>query len=55
MVLRYGELVPLVARHQDGWHNHVLAYGRYSLIETAIIATNLNDSEVNFYIDTAPL
>lgn len=52
MVLRYGELVPLVARHTNGWHTHVLAYARYSLLETAVIATNLNDAEVTFYIDT---
>lgn len=55
MVLRYGELIPLVAKHADGWHNHVLAFARYSLLETAIIATNLNDSEVTFYIDTTAL
>lgn len=55
MVLRYGELVPLVARHNDGWHNHVLSFARYSLLETAIISINLNDSEVNFYIDTSAL
>jgi len=55
MVLRYGELIPLVARHANGWHNHVLAFGRYSLLETAVIATNLNDAEVTFYIDTAAL
>jgi hypothetical protein len=55
MVLRYGELIPLVARHANGWHNHVLAFGRYSLLETAVFATNLNDSEVTFYIDTSAL
>ncbi len=41
MVLRYGQLVPLVARHATGWYSHVLAYARHSLMETAIIATNL--------------
>lgn len=55
MVLRYGELIPLIARHNNGWHSHVLAFGRYSLIETAIIATNLNDSEVHFYVDMSAL
>lgn len=55
MVLRYGELIPLIARHSDGWHNHVLAFARYSLLETAIIATNLNETDVSFYIDTTAL
>ena len=55
MVLRYGELVPLVARHTTGWHNHVLSFARYSLLETAIISINLNDEEVNFFIDTSAL
>lgn len=51
MALRYGELVPLSARHSKGWHTDVLAYARYSIMETAIIATNLSDKEVNFWID----
>jgi len=51
LVLRYGELVPLTARSDKGWHSHVLAFARYSLIETAIIATNLNDNEVTFHFD----
>jgi len=51
MVLRYGELVPLVARHDKGWHTHVLAFARFSLIETAVVATNLNDSKVIFHFD----
>jgi hypothetical protein len=46
MVLRYGQLIPLVARHSNGWHSHVLAYARHSLMETAIIATNLNPNPV---------
>ena len=55
MVLRYGELIPLVARHNNGWHNHVLSFGRYSLLETAIISTNLNEAEVHFYVDLTAL
>ena len=43
MALRYGELVPLLAKHSKGWHSDVLAYARYSVMETAIIATNLTD------------
>ena len=47
MVLRYGELVPLVAKDEttpaNGWLNSVLAFARYSLMETAIIATNITD------------
>lgn len=33
----------------------MLAYARYSLLETAVIATNLNDAEVTFYVDTTPM
>lgn len=55
MVLRYGELVPLVARNNNGWETHVLAYARYSLIETAIVVTNLNDKAVTFWLDLSPL
>lgn len=51
MVLRYGELIPLVARNSNGWETHVLAYARYSLLETAIVVTNLNDKAANFWLD----
>jgi hypothetical protein len=51
MALRYGELIPLVAKHSKGWHEDVLAYARYSIMETAIIATSLSEKEVNFWID----
>jgi len=44
MVLRYGELIFLTARDM---HNHyipnILAYARYSLMETIIVATNIAD------------
>ena len=47
MVLRYGQLAPLLAKNEttkDGeWLNSVLTYARYSLMESAIIATNLTD------------
>ncbi len=55
MVLRYGEMVPLVARHSKDWHSHVLAFARFSLIETAVITINLNDFEVWYYVDLQPL
>lgn len=55
MALRYGELIPLDATHLHGKHTHVLSFARYSLLETAIVATNLNDSEVFFKIDLANL
>ncbi len=55
MVLRYGELIPLVARNQNGWETHVLAFARYSLLETAIIVTNLNDRDAQFYVDLSQL
>ena len=43
MVLRYGELFFLTARNQELWIDEVLAYARYSLMETVIIATNFSD------------
>lgn len=55
MVLRYGELIPLVARNPTNWETHVLTFARYSLLETAIIATNLNDTKATFYVDMSPL
>jgi hypothetical protein len=56
MVLRYGEYVPLNAKKDDtNLEERVLAFARYSLQETAIIATNVNDIEAQFYIDYAPL
>ena len=51
MVLRYGELIPLVARNNNGWETHVLAFARYSMSETAVIAINLNDRPVNCWVD----
>lgn len=52
MVLRYGELIPLVARkNEKEWEMQVLAYARYSLIETAVIVTNLSENDCTFYID----
>jgi hypothetical protein len=46
MVLRYGEYIPLNAKKDDiNLEERVLAFARYSLQETAIIATNVNDIE----------
>jgi hypothetical protein len=56
MVLCYGEYIPLVARiDQYKLDERVFTYARYSLQETAIIATNMNDSETQIYIDMTPL
>jgi len=48
--------VPLVARNEttperNTWLNTVLAYGRFSLMETAIISTNLTDQTQKFFVD----
>ena len=51
LVLRHGELVPLDAKHSEGWHSHVFAFARFSYSETAIIAINFSDYQVSFYID----
>ena len=53
MVLRYGELIPLVARNSNSWETHVLAFARYSLSETAIVAINLNEKPATFFVDVA--
>jgi hypothetical protein len=56
MVLRYGEVVPLIAKNKDNnWENQVLAFARFSIVETAIIATNLNDADINCWVDMSPL
>jgi len=54
-VLRYGELVPLDAKHSEGWHSHVFAFARFSHYETAIIAINFTNSQVSFFIDFSNL
>ncbi len=44
MVLRYGLMCPLIAMHKANESlPDVLAFARYSLMETAIIAINLSD------------
>lgn len=56
MVLRYGEYIPLNAKKDDfTLEERVFAFARYSLQETAIIATNVNEVEAQFYIDYTPL
>ena len=56
MVLRYGEFMYLTARdEQDNWQDSILAFARYSLMETVIIATNLSEQEKAFYVDAAAL
>lgn len=55
MVLRYGELIPLLARHEKGWHERVLSFARYSLMETAIISINFNEHESTFWVDLSAL
>ena len=58
MVLRYGELAPLLAKDDkttkgsdQPWLSNVLAFARYSLSETAIISVNLSDQTQHFYVD----
>lgn len=58
MVLRYGEMCPLVARNAENandWFPDVLTFARYSLMETAIIAINLSEYEKSFYVDLTKL
>ena len=56
MVLRYGEVFYLSARENENvWHEDVLAFARYSHMETIMVATNLSDKERTFYIDSSAL
>ena len=56
MVLRYGELIHLTARTADGeYEPEILCYARYSLMETAMIATNMSDRTKQFCLDLSQL
>jgi hypothetical protein len=57
MVLRYGQMCPLIARghestnHDKSWFEDIVCFARFSLMETAIISINLNEKEQTFYVD----
>lgn len=55
MVFRYGELAPLRCMNDDasdqGFVSNVLSFARYSLMETAIVATNLSEQTQHFWVD----
>lgn len=56
MVFRYGELAPLrcmnkEVENEQGFVPNVLSFARYTLMETAIVATNLSDQNQKFWID----
>ena len=59
MVLRYGEIFFLAARENvngiNQWHEDVLCYARYSMMETVLISTNLSDKSKSFFIDASAL
>ena len=56
MVLRYGELIFLTARSlENQFCSDVLVYARYSLMETVIIATNMNEATRKFTLDLSQL
>lgn len=56
MVLRYGELIMLTAQDENlQYMPDVLCYARYSLMETAIVATNLSDEKKSFHINMSKL
>ena len=52
-VLRTGELVQLVMKHDHGWHRQVLAFARCLTSEIAAIFINLNEHTVSGYADLA--
>jgi hypothetical protein len=56
MVLRYGQLIMLTARNEKReFVSDILVYARYSLMETAIVATNLSDENRKFFMDLTQL
>ena len=62
LVLRYGELFPLTAKNEhcesqgpNSFLSNVLAFARYSLMETAIITINLSDQTQKCYVDNSKL
>ena len=56
MVLRYGDVIMMSARNSNGqFMPDVLVYARYSLMETIIIATNLQDNNIKFNMDLSQL
>ncbi len=50
-VLRTGELIPLVLRHDHGWHKHVMTFARCSNDEIAVVVINFNDHPVKGFLD----
>lgn len=50
-VLRYGDLIPLVFKHDHGWHKQVVAFARCLPSEVAVILINLNEHPVVGYAD----
>jgi starch synthase len=50
-VLRYGDLIPLVFKHDHGWHKQVIAFARCLPTEVAVILINLNEHPVVGYAD----
>jgi hypothetical protein len=56
MVLRYGEIFYLTARQNENhWFEDILAFARYSAMETMIICTNLSEEERTFFVDAQAL
>ena len=57
MVFRYGELAPLRCINEDsapedgGFMSDMLSFARYTLMETAIVVTNLSDQTQKFWVD----
>lgn len=54
-VLRLGEVVQLVMKHDHGWHKQVLAFARCLSNEIAVILINLNEHTVTGYIELSNL
>ena len=50
-VLRYGDLVPLIVKHEHGWHKQVLAFARTLKDEIAIVVINFNDHPIKGNLD----
>ncbi|KAF2075592.1 hypothetical protein CYY_003097 [Polysphondylium violaceum] len=54
-LLRRGGMIPLLCYHQNGWHDRVFGFARFSGNEIAIIAINFDNHDTEFYVDCSPL
>ena len=60
MVFRYGELAALRCMNDEQskeqpFVSNVLSFARYTLMETAVVATNMSETTQKFWVDLTKL